>query len=105
MALSYVAVGPICASSPDLGGNTWIWNSTAYQALQLGIRPLPTVGSLLWPKSSLDKNHFVVLSYLSESRNLFSPYPCSDQDKCHKFFILVLSPTNIRISRVWNFGT
>src|ERR1041385_1670896 len=31
-----------------------------YRALQLGIRALPTVGSLLWPKSSLDKNYFVV---------------------------------------------
>src|SRR3954467_11498192 len=34
MALSYVAVGPICASSPDLDGNIQIWNSTAYRALQ-----------------------------------------------------------------------
>src|ERR1041385_4913989 len=36
MAMSYVAVGPICASSPDLDGNILIWNSTAYRALQLG---------------------------------------------------------------------
>src|SRR3954471_11163898 len=66
MALSYVAVGPICASSPDLDGNTWIWNSTAYRALQLGIRALPTVGSPLWPKSSLDKNYFVVTKLVIE---------------------------------------
>ena len=60
MALSYVAVGPICASSSGLGGNVRIWNSTAYRALQLGIRALPTIGSPLWPKSSLEKNYFVV---------------------------------------------
>src|SRR3954466_7378324 len=60
MTSSYVAVGPICASSSGSGGNVRIRNSTAYRALQLGIRALPTVGSLLWPKSSLDKNYFVV---------------------------------------------
>ena len=60
MASSYVAVGSICASSSDLDGNVQIWNSTLYRALQLGIRALPTVGSLFWSKSSLDKNYFVV---------------------------------------------
>src|SRR3954464_6301164 len=33
MTPSYVAVGPICASSPGLDGNIQIWNSTAYWAI------------------------------------------------------------------------
>ena len=35
MALSYVAVGSICASPSGSDGNVRIWNSTAYRALHL----------------------------------------------------------------------
>ena len=97
MSLSYVAVGPICASSPDLDGNIQIWNSTAYRALQLGIRALPTVGSLLWPKSSLDKNYFVVTKLVIGEQESFYSLPLLWSGQVpYVFLTLDLSPFKLQ---------
>src|ERR1041385_8797917 len=59
MALSYVAVGPICASSPGLDGNIWIWNSTAYRSLQLPTQQRMTRHSRLleWTDTMEETQH------------------------------------------------